>query len=228
MFKIKKTSGETKYNQPQKVVKSVLSLQNANAAVERSLSDNKNTLTKERIGLLPETLIGLRRTKEYARDKGGSHCIVFTQNMLEAMKEAERKNDERILEEHKAEEEVRQKLKEDADKKKEQDALLKNAAKSKKNLEENEMFEQEERKLDEELNLAQRMLDQATTSLTEAIGKGDMVEVRVASELVNSSRKKVDEAVLMRKQHVKNRNKLGKKRINTIENMFSTMKKSKR
>ena len=30
------------------------------------------------------------------------------------------------------------------------------------------------------------MLDQATTSLTEAIGKGDMVGVRVASELVNS------------------------------------------
>ena len=64
-----------------------------------------------------------------------------------------------------ADEELRQKLKEDADKKKEQ-AMLKNAAKSKKNLEENEMFEQEERKLDEELNLAQRMLDQATTSLT--------------------------------------------------------------
>ena len=31
------------------------------------------------------------------------------------------------------------------------------------------MSEQEERKLDEELNLAQRTLDQATTSLTEAI-----------------------------------------------------------
>ena len=112
VFKIKTTSGETKYNQLQKVVKSVLSLQNANAAVERSLSDNKNTLTKEQIGLLPETLIGLRRMKEYARHKGGSHCIVFTQNMLEGMKEAKRKNDERILEEHKAEEEVRQKLNE--------------------------------------------------------------------------------------------------------------------
>ena len=33
VFKIKTTSGETKYNQLQKVVKSVLSLQNANAAV---------------------------------------------------------------------------------------------------------------------------------------------------------------------------------------------------
>ena len=158
MFKIKTTSGETKYSQLQKVVKSVLSLQNANAAVDMSLSNSRNTLTKEQIGLLPELLIGLRRMKEYARHKGGSHCIVFTQNMLEEMKEAKRKNDERILKEHKAEEEVRQKLKED--KKKEQEAMLKNAAKSKKNLEENKnMFEQEERKLDEELKLAQRMLD---------------------------------------------------------------------
>ena len=46
--------------------------------------------------------------------------------------------------------------------------MLKNAAKSKKILEENErMFEQEESKLDEELNIARRMLDQATTSLTD-------------------------------------------------------------
>ena len=88
--------------------------------------------------------------------------------------------------------------------------MLRNVAKSRKNLEENEMFEKEERKLDEELNLAQRTLDQAITSLIEAIGKGDMFGVRVASELVNSLRKKLDEAVLTRKQHVKDQNELGK------------------
>ena len=62
--------------------------------------------------------------KEYARYKGGSLCIVFTQNMLKGMKQAKRKNDEIILEEHRAEEELRQKVKEDADKKKEE-AMLK-------------------------------------------------------------------------------------------------------
>ena len=56
--------------------------------------------------------------------------------------------------------------------------MLKNAEKSKKNLEENEkMFEQEKRKLADKLNLAQRMLYQATRNLTEAIGKDDMVGV---------------------------------------------------
>ena len=38
-----------------------------------------------------------------------------------------------------------------------------------------------------------------------------MFGVRVASELVNSLRKKLDEAVLTRKQHVKDQNELGKK-----------------
>ena len=57
-----------------------------------------------------------------------------------------------------ADEELRQKLKEDADKKKEQEAMLKNAAKSKKNLEENEMFEQEERSLMKNLILLKECL----------------------------------------------------------------------
>ena len=52
--------------------------------------------------------------KEYARHKGGSHCIVFTQNILEGMEETKRKNDERILEDNKAEEGKRQRLKENA------------------------------------------------------------------------------------------------------------------
>ena len=81
MLKIKTTSGETKYSQLQKVLKSALSLQNGNAAVERSVSDNKNTLTKERIGLLPETLIGLRRMKEFARYKGRSHCSFYPEHV---------------------------------------------------------------------------------------------------------------------------------------------------
>ena len=75
----------------------------------------------------------------------GDLIVVFTQNMSEGMKEAKRKSDERILQEHKIEEDVRQKLKEDADKKKEQ-AILKNAAKAKKRLEENDkILEQEEK-----------------------------------------------------------------------------------
>ena len=44
IFDIKNSLGATKYNILPKLVKSALSLQDGNAAVEKSLSDNKNTL----------------------------------------------------------------------------------------------------------------------------------------------------------------------------------------
>ena len=58
-----------------KVVKSFLSIPNGNASVERSLSDNKNTLTHERTKLKEETLVALRRSKEFARRRGGAHNV---------------------------------------------------------------------------------------------------------------------------------------------------------
>ena len=55
------------------VVKSFLAMPNGNANVERSLSDNKNTLTSERTSMTKGTLEGLRRAKEYARSCGGAY-----------------------------------------------------------------------------------------------------------------------------------------------------------
>ena len=48
-------------------MKSCLSFQHGNASVERSLADNNNTLTAERMKLSDEALAGLRRAKEHAR-----------------------------------------------------------------------------------------------------------------------------------------------------------------
>ena len=57
-----------------------------NADVERSHSDNGNTCKKDRVNLMPETLIGLRCMKEYnTRSKGGSHCIIVNDKMTEGM-----------------------------------------------------------------------------------------------------------------------------------------------
>ena len=71
--------------------------------------------TKERIGLLPETLVGLPRMKEYARHKGDLIVLLLPRTCWEEWRRLKGKNYERILEEHKGEEEVRQNLKEDAD-----------------------------------------------------------------------------------------------------------------
>ena len=64
IFNMKNMMGEPKFKLLRLVINSALSLQNGNASVERSLSDNKNTLTKTRTNLRAETLVGLRRAKQ--------------------------------------------------------------------------------------------------------------------------------------------------------------------
>ena len=115
---IKSYSGELKYTLLGTLVKSVLSLHHGNAAVERSLSDNKNTYSPERVNLLPETLIGLRRMKKYVRSKGSAHNIVVSEKMLQSMWSAKQSDDERLANEILANE---RKAKELAEKKRKED-----------------------------------------------------------------------------------------------------------
>ena len=58
--------------------------------------------------------------------------------------------------------------------------------------------------------------------------KKDMVGIKVATELVESSRKKLNETATKMEQQAKARVALGEKRKNTIENMFAKIKNSKK
>ena len=71
-------------------------------------------------------------------------------------------------------------------------------------------------------------MDDATKSLKDAIDKKDMVGIKVATDLVESSRKKLNETVTKIEQQAKACVALGEKRKNTIENMFAKIKKSKK
>ena len=78
------------------------------------------------------------------------------------------------------------------------------------------------------IKIAQSILDDATKSLKDAIDKKDMVGIKVATELVELSRKKLNETATKMEQQAKARVALGEKRKNTIENMFAKIKKSKK
>ena len=99
IFDIKNSLGATKYNILPKLVKSALSLQNGNAAVERSLSDNKNTLTHQRSNLSAPTLIGLRRAKEHSKKEGGACQVVIDKEMLQSLKCSHQKYQQLLQEE---------------------------------------------------------------------------------------------------------------------------------
>ena len=56
-------AGNGGFRHIQNLIKTCLSIHHGNADVERSLSDNKNGLTKEKTSLSEETLLGLRKCK---------------------------------------------------------------------------------------------------------------------------------------------------------------------
>ena len=98
IFETKTMSGENKYIMLPPLVKAILSLQNGNSAVERSLSDNNNLVTGERTGIMHETIVGLRLIKQHARIAGGAHYVNITDEMKDGMKEACRLNQKRMNE----------------------------------------------------------------------------------------------------------------------------------
>ena len=107
IFKMKTLIGERKYPMLEKLIKNVLSLHHANSAVERSLSDNKNTVQTERNNMLEETTISLRRMKENARSKGGAENVVISDSMLNHINDAKPRDDERLRKEKEAMEDAR-------------------------------------------------------------------------------------------------------------------------
>ena len=98
VFQIKTTTGTLKYTKLPPLIKAILAFQNGNAAVERSLSDNKNSVTSERTDLMDKTIVGLRLMKEYARKHGGAHKVPMTTEMINSMKEAKKMDDQRLKE----------------------------------------------------------------------------------------------------------------------------------
>ena len=86
----------------------MLSLRHANSAVERSLSDNNNTVHQtERNNMFEETIISLRRMKEDARSKRGAENVVIYESMLHHKNDAKRKDGERLRKEKEAMEDGR-------------------------------------------------------------------------------------------------------------------------
>ena len=208
IFEIKTLSGERKYSLIEKVVKSV-SLHNGYSAVERSLSDNKRTADAERDHLMEQVIINLRRMKEYARANGGAEKVVVSEKMIQGMTEAKRKDEERLGKEREAKEEVERTRKRQEEEEKKKQQMIKVAAKSRRKLEEKEKSaEKDEEKLDEELEIAKRTLGDVGQSLKTAIEKKDTIGMKIASELVESSQKKIEAVSELRKKQLKERTAL--------------------
>jgi hypothetical protein len=228
IFSMESSTGGVKYKLLCIVVKSCLCLQHGNASVERSLSDNKNTLTVTRSNLGDETLMGLRRAKEYARASQGAHNVVVTKEMVSAVQHSHRlfmkRKEEENIEKRLGEQRQRQKAEEE---KKEKERLEK-VEKTKDCLEKKEnKLEDDEKRAGEQLDIVERSLSDATASMKVAIATGDILGVSVASDMVESAIKRLGNAKMHRENQVKQRKKIGKRRESMMNVLLGNAKKVK-
>ena len=86
VLKLKSVSGNQKFSVLGKVIKCALSLFHGNADNERSLSINKNTLSKERSSLSITALNGLRAVEDGVRNEGGLNNVGVSKGMLVSVK----------------------------------------------------------------------------------------------------------------------------------------------
>ena len=86
VLKLKSVSGSQKFSMLGKVIKCALSLSHGNADNERSLSINKNTLSKERISLSITALNGLRAVENGVKNEGGLSNVAVNKSMLVSVK----------------------------------------------------------------------------------------------------------------------------------------------
>ncbi|XP_047132571.1 uncharacterized protein LOC124811258 isoform X3 [Hydra vulgaris] len=229
VFESNNEYGKTKYGYLSKVVKSCLTIQNGNASAERSLSDNKNTLTPERVNLNDETLMALRISKEYARSCRGAYNVdALSKDFVQAVQNAHK-----IYKKRKAEEDEEKRKnyiheQELMNKEKEQKEMLEKVENKNKNLDQQEKsLKNDEKNADLEFQLAQRMLDEAAKSMQSAIIKEDMMGIKIAHEMVNSAKRSLENATSHRNEQKKLRENIGLKRKSEMDRLIKRCKKLK-
>lgn len=227
---VSEAEGETKkFLHLEKVLKSFLCLQSGNASVERSLSDNKNTVSAERTNLGLETLKGLRLSKDYARREGGAHNVnTLSTDMIVSARNAHKC----YVERKKEEEKEKQLLLEKKAQKENEDLIAKEAIataeKSGKALDQKEkQLEEEEESLDAECKLAEKLLEEASRNLRTAIEGGDIVAIKMANEMVEAAKSKLSNVSQKRHNQRKQRTNLKKKRKLALDTLMKAAKKSK-
>ena len=184
----------------------------------------KKRVQNERDHLSEGTIIGLQRMKEYARSKGGAGNVVISERMVKHIIEAGKLDEERLRKEREAKEELKKAQKKKEDEENEEKKLLEKAQRSKRRVVEKEISVMKEgEKLGDDLEIVQRTLTTASANLQKAIADNDAVGIKVASEMIAVSQRKLEEANKLKKKVLKDQAEIGRKRKNTIENLFAKM-----
>ena len=205
VLKLKSVPGSQKFSVLGKVIKCALSLSHGNAGNRRSLSINKNTLSKERSSLSITALNGLRAVEDGVRNEGGLSNVAVNKGMLVSLKSShkaylahieERKNGDS----QKRKSEEKQQVSE-AKRKKEED--LKKIDGLRKSIKE---LDERESKAFQMLQFACAFLEEGNERMAKGVADKNMNEIEATQKIIELAQDKQEKQSMNWKQYIK-RNK---------------------
>ena len=185
IFGLTTAAGRPRFTVLPKVVKCALTLSHGNADTERSLSQNKKILTKERTSVQKSTLIGVRLIKDAVGASGGQAVDVkITKELLSHCKSAHQEYKKFVTEQQSKEREEKQK------KEKEREKQRQAEEEEKARLEKVKSLKNENKDIDNKIEEAEGQLTrldglsvEANKRMTEAIKEKHMMGIEIAHEL---------------------------------------------
>ena len=191
VLKLKSVSGSQKFSVLGNVIKCALSLSHGNADSERSLSINKNTLSKERSSMSITALNGLSLIEDGVRNEGGLSNVAVNKGMLVSVKSSHKAYLAHIEEVKKNEEERKRKSskekQQESEGKRRKEEDLKKIDGLRKSIKE---LDERESKAEEMLQSACAFLEEGNERMAKGIADKNMNEIKAAQKIIELAQEK--------------------------------------
>lgn len=134
---------------------------------------------------------------------------------------------ERRKQEEKEKKEISKKFQEEQETEERRKELIQEAEAKKNRLDKlEEALANKEGDVDSQITVAQRLLSDATDSLTKAVENNDMIGVKVATNMVTVAKENLESLNSQRSAQMKERVKIGQKMKHTLDKFVTKIKKS--
>lgn len=218
----KSASGRNKYPNLSLVVKAALSLAHSNADSERGLSINKRLLGSDRSRLSPDSVNGIRASKDAIRSFDGITHVPITKYLMSAARASSRLYQQKLDEEKKKAEKRKQEENERKEKELQREREQLQLNEKLKNLKSKvTAITQDEEKINSETSRANMLLKEAQNRLDDSISKKDMDGISIASDLLRLAKEKIESST----ENQRNIQKRKRELIASYESMSKKQKK---
>ena len=204
MLKLKSVSGSQKFSVLGKVIKCALRLSHGNVDSERSLSINKNTLSKEKSSMSITALNGLSLVEDGVRNEGGLSNVAVNKGMLVSVKSSHKAYLAHIEEVKKNEEERKRKSSKEKQQEREgkrrKEEDLKKIDGLRKSIKE---LDERESKAEEMLQSACAFLEEGNERMAKGVADKNMNEIEAEQKIIELAQEKQKKAKHKWKQCIK-------------------------